>query len=235
MGTTVTNVLRFATPLRNSAISGRMSCQADWRKPWEGGCDQVIDGRVALDRFKKRLAISADGRGCVMWQKPLERPTHGRFLFVVWWGDSCSAMELREEGRGAGRVSFCYHNSRATTSCPRCCRAIGVDDELGIQVSDEWQIGVVSSWEPGGAMLSACTLQMLEVSQWQEKKASMGALWANSAGKWLVKAYAADRQLARLSLCRAYCLIIAGGTWVKDDWVVENCGVRLGNLLVSRY
>ncbi len=83
---------------------------------------------------------------------------------------------LREEGRGAGRVSFCYHHSRATILCPRCCRAIGVDDELGIQVSDEWQVGVVSSWEPVGVRLSACTLQLFESSQGQEKGESMGAL-----------------------------------------------------------
>ncbi len=36
--------------------------------------------------------------------------------------------------------------------------------------------GVVSSWEPGGARLSACTLQLIESSQGQEKGESMGAL-----------------------------------------------------------
>ncbi len=33
---------------------------------------------AALDRLKKRLAVSADGHGCVRWQEPLERHAHGR-------------------------------------------------------------------------------------------------------------------------------------------------------------
>ncbi len=60
----------------------------------------------------------------------------------------------------------------------------------------------MSSSEPGGARLSACTLQLLESSQGQEKVESMGALWASSAGRWLVEACAADRQLGRLRRCR---------------------------------
>ncbi len=32
--------------------------------------------------FGKRLAVSADCRGCVRWQEPLERQTPGRFIFV---------------------------------------------------------------------------------------------------------------------------------------------------------
>ncbi len=49
----------------------------------------------------------------------------------------CSALLLREEVRGVGWVSFCYHRFRATTKCLRCSRAIGVDDKSGIQVSTE--------------------------------------------------------------------------------------------------
>ncbi len=50
--------------------------------------------------------------------------------------------------------------------------------------------GLVSSYEPNVARLSACKLQLLECSQGQEKGESIGALWASSVGKLLVVACA---------------------------------------------
>ncbi len=41
--------------------------------------------------------------------------------------------------------------------------------------------------------LSACTLQLLESSQGQERRKTIGTLRASSAGKLLVVDYAADR------------------------------------------
>ncbi len=38
-------------------------------------------------------------------------------LFVIWWGNRCSVLLLREEGRGVGRVSFCYHHSCTSVLC----------------------------------------------------------------------------------------------------------------------
>ncbi len=58
-----------------------------------------------------------------------------------------------DERRGVGRVSFCYHHSRVTIKCPRCFRAIGVDDESGTQVSDECQVGdgvILGAWRCQG-------------------------------------------------------------------------------------
>ncbi len=43
----------------------------------------------------------------------------------------------------------------------------------------------MSPWEPGGARLSTCTLQLLESSQGQEMEESIEALYASSAGKLL--------------------------------------------------
>ncbi len=60
----------------------------------------------------------------------------------------------------------------------------------------------MSPWEPGGARLSACTLQLLESSQGREKGESLGALWASFAGKLQDVACAAERLLDSLSRCR---------------------------------
>ncbi len=45
-----------------------------------------------------------------------------------------------------------------------------------------------SSLEPGGARLSACTLQLLDSSQGHVTGQPIGALWASSAGNLLVVA-----------------------------------------------
>ncbi len=41
----------------------------------------------------------------------------------------------------------------------------------------------MSSWEPEGARLSSCTLQLLDSCQGQEKSEPIGAMWAISFGK----------------------------------------------------
>ncbi len=66
---------------------------------------------------------------------------------------------------------------------------MGKDDELGILVSDECQVAVVSFWEPGGARVLACALWLLDASKGQEKGEPVGAMWVSSAGKFLVVAY----------------------------------------------
>ncbi len=63
-------------------------------------------------------------------------------------------------------------------------------------MDDRWR--VVSSWAPGGAKLSACTLQMLESSKVKEKGGANGnqegaakvCLLGWSGGSWCAFSYA---------------------------------------------
>ncbi len=63
---------------------------------------------------------------------------------------------------------------------PRCCRAIVADDELGIQVSDEWQIG-------GGVILGARRCQVVVVYTpiaWISPMAGKRGVNRNPAGQF---------------------------------------------------
>ncbi len=58
----------------------------------------------------------------------------------------------------------------------------------------------MSSWEPGGVRLSALTLKLLESFQGQEGGVNRNTV-GQFAGKWVVVACAADRQLDVLRRC----------------------------------
>ncbi len=74
-------------------------------------------------------------------------------------------------------------------------------------MNDRW--GAVSSWEPGGARVSACTLQLLESSQGQEKGDLMGV------DDWLkpvqqIASFTVGGGVGRAKIC------LRG--WLGDSW-----------------